>query len=84
LTDRKLNFWDESEWRKTVVGWPPAVRRGFAKRLRVVQLGGQPQSHAKPLSGFDIPIWELWHRDGQRVVYTVHYAAISGRVDILV
>lgn len=83
MAERRVNFWDEDEWRKIIVRWPSAVQRGFAKRLRVIQLGGQPTSHAKPLSGFEVPIWELWHRSGQRVVYCVHYASISGCVEVL-
>ncbi len=35
------------------------------------------------LAGFDVPIRELWHRSGQRVVYCVHYAAVSGRIDVI-
>lgn len=81
--ERLLHFWDEREWEKTIAGWPNAVRRGFATRLRVVQQGGQPSSHAKPLSGFDIPVWEMWHRDGQRVIYATHFASVSGKIEVL-
>lgn len=83
MSERRLHFWNDHDWREIVAGWPEAVRRGFAKRLRAVQFGEQPHSQAKPLSGFDIPIWEMWHRDGQRVIYSVHYAAVTGRIDVL-
>ena len=83
MQERPLHFWDEEEWKATIAGWPEAVRRGFATRLRVVQQGGQPHSRAKPLSDFDIPVWEMWHRDGQRVIYSVHYVSVSGRVEVL-
>ena len=83
MTERPIHFWDEDEWKEIIAGWPEAVQRGFATRLRVVQQGSQPQSRAKPLSGFDITVWELWHRDGQRVIYTIQFVSVSGRIDVL-
>lgn len=83
MGERRLHFWDDDEWRAVTESWPLAVQRRFASQLRIVQHGAQPASHAKPLTGFAIPLWELWHRDGQRVVYTVHYASSTGRIDVL-
>jgi len=83
LRERELEFWNEDQWEEIVSGWPDAVRRGFASRLRVVQLGGYPPSRDKPLKGFAIPLREMWHRDGQRVVYTTEYAALTNRVHVL-
>jgi len=83
LAERRIEFWDEDSWNAITSRWPAAVRRGFATRLRVIQQGGQPHSHAKPLTGFAISLWELWHRDGQRVVYTVEYSLLTGTVYVL-
>lgn len=83
MQERDLEFWDEDDWKQITSTWPNAVNRGFATRLRVVQNGGQPTSHAKPLKGFAISLWELWHRDGQRVVYTVEYASLTNHIDVL-
>ena len=83
MAERDLDFWDEDEWREIVGHWPAAVQRGFASRLRTVQLGEFPQSRDKPLKGFAIPLREMWHRDGQRVVYTVEYATLNNRVYVI-
>ncbi len=83
MPERHLEFWNEDEWRKITARWLDPIKRGFATRLRVVQLGGQPASRAKPLAGFAIPLWELWHRDGQRVIYTVEYADLTNCVNVL-
>jgi phage-related protein len=83
VKERALAFWNEDEWKAITASWPQAVQRGFAKNLRIAQLGGTPQSHAKPLSGFKISVWELWHRDGQRVIYTTDLAELTNCVHIL-
>ena len=83
MKERTLEFWDEDEWEAITANWPAAVQRGFAKNLRIAQLGGTPQSHAKPLSGFKISLWELWHRDGQRVIYTTDLAELRNCVYVV-
>jgi phage-related protein len=83
LQERHLEFWNEDEWKEITSAWPNAVKRGFATRLRVVQNGGQPASNAKPLKGFAIPLWELWHRDGQRVIYTLEYVTLKNCVFVV-
>jgi len=83
LEERPLHFWDDKEWSEITDTWPSAVKKGFARRLREVQLGDQPSSNAKPLSGFGIPLWELWHRRGQRVIYSTHYASLTGQIEVL-
>lgn len=80
---RPLEFWDYDEWTSITKHWPKAVRKGFGRKLRVVQLGEQPQSNAKPLKGFAFSLWELWHRDGQRVIYTTVYVTLTGRIHVL-
>lgn len=83
MQERQLEFWDESEWKEITSRWPRAVSMGFATRLRVVQQGGFPPSRDKPLRGFDVSLREMWHRDGQRIVYTVDYCALTNRVYVL-
>lgn len=80
---RELEFWDDDEWKAITAGWPEAVARGFATRLRVVQNGEFPSSCDKPLKGFDIALREMWHRDGQRIVYTTAYASTTNRIYII-
>lgn len=83
MLERHLEFWNEDDWNKVTSRWPDAVKRGFATRLRVVQNGGQPSSNAKPLKGFALSLWELWHRDGQRIVYTIEYVGLKNCIYIL-
>lgn len=83
MRERDLEFWNEDEWADTICGWPSAVQSGFASRLRIVQLGGFPTSRDKPLKGFSISLREMWHRSGQRIIYTVEYAALTNRVHVL-
>jgi hypothetical protein len=83
LQELALDFWDEDQWRAITSRWPGAVNRGFATRLRVIQNGGFPPSCDKPLKGFPIPLREMWHRAGQRVIYTVEYTRLMNRVHII-
>ena len=83
MRERELEFWNQDQWEGITSAWPTAVQRGFASRLRVVQLGGFPPSRDKPLKGFAISLREMWHRDGQRVVYTTEYAGLTNRVHVL-
>jgi len=83
LQERPLEFWDQAEFSRIVREWPDTVRRQFGNDLRIVQLGGHPGSNAKPLKGFAIPLWELKHREGQRIVYCTHYATLSGKIFVL-
>jgi phage-related protein len=83
VAPRELEFWDDEEWKSLVTTWPKAVRKSFGARLRTVQNGSQPTTGAKPLGGFAISLWELKHRGGQRVVYTVAYTQISNCVHVL-
>jgi phage-related protein len=79
----KVEFWNYDEWMALIKSWPKAVRRRFGEQLREVQLGSQPKSGAKPLSGFKISLWELKRRSGQRVVYTVKYVAETNCIYVL-
>jgi phage-related protein len=83
VQERNLAFWDEDEWKQITGQWPTAIQRGFATKLRVVQLGGQPAANAKPLRGFNIPLWEIYHRDGQRVIYTTEYCSLTNLVHVI-
>lgn len=82
MQERTLEFWDYDEWKAIIERWPAAVRQRFANGLRMVQLGGMP-SHAKPLSGFDISLCELRHRDGQRVIYTTELGRLRNCIYVL-
>jgi phage-related protein len=83
LDDRPLEFWDLDEWRETVTPWPEAVKKAIGGNLRILQHGEMPASHCKTLQGFSIPLLELWHRSGQRVVCTVAYTDLVGLVHVL-
>lgn len=63
--------------------WPDPVKRAFASDLEVVRNGGIPSRHAQRLKGFNIKLWELKHRSGARVVYTVEYVSIDGCIHII-
>ena len=58
-----------------VKGFPTAVRQKLGFALYQAQVGGKHES-AKPLRGFDVPVWEV-RADGPggtyRAVYVVHY-----------
>lgn len=83
MHERNLEFWDEDQWRAITSSWPEAVQRGFAARLRIVQHGGYPPSRDKPLKGFAIPLREMWHRAGQRIVYTLEYVTLTNLIHVL-
>ena len=83
MKERILEFWNEDEWNAITADWPTAVQRRFAENLRIAQLGGTPESHAKPLKGFKVSLWELWHRDGQRVIYTTELVELRNCVYVV-
>jgi len=84
MTDRELDFWDGDgrAFRETVKGWPDAVKKAIGGDLRRVQRGEEPL-HGKPLKGFAVKAYEVKHRGGARVVYSVAFVEISGRVFIV-
>jgi len=81
--DRPLEFWDRDDWQTIVTVWPPAVRKAIGASLRVLQHGEKPDSHCEALRDFPIPLLELWHRSGQRVICTTEYANLTGRIHVL-
>ena len=78
-----LDPWDEDEWKAIIASWPKPIRKYMGPRLRTVQNGQQPATGAKPLRNFKISLWELKHRDGQRVIYTTAYTGVSGCIHIV-
>lgn len=59
----------------TLKGFPVAVRQKFGFALYQAQIGGKHES-AKPLHGFDAPVWEIRADDPSgtyRAVYVVHF-----------
>lgn len=83
MDDRPLEFWDLDEWRTIVTPWPQAAKDSIGGNLRILQHGDKPASHCKTLQDFPIPLLELWHRGGQRVICTTEYASLIGRVHVL-
>lgn len=81
--DRPLEFWDKEDWQAIVTAWPLAVKKAIGASLRVLQHGEKPDSHCKTLQDFPIPLLELWHRSGQRVICTTEYANLTGRIHVL-
>lgn len=63
--------------------WPKAVKKAIGANLRVLQHGERPASHCKALRDFAVPLLELWHRSGQRVICTTAYSGESGRIHVL-
>ena len=59
----------------TLQGFPAAVRQKLGFALYQAQIGGKHES-AKPLRGFDTPVWEIRADDPSgtyRAVYVVHF-----------
>ncbi|MFH1739763.1 MAG: type II toxin-antitoxin system RelE/ParE family toxin [bacterium] len=59
----------------TLKGFPVAVRQKLGFALYQAQIGGKHES-AKPLHGFDAPVWEIRADDPSgtyRAVYVVHF-----------
>jgi hypothetical protein len=81
--DRPLDFWDLDEWQTIVTPWPDSVKKAIGGNLRVLQHGEMPASHCKTLQGFPIPLLELWHRSGQRVICTTEFASLTNRIHVL-
>lgn len=83
MEDRELEYWDEDgeAFSKILRSWPQDVRLVIGADLRRVQQGKEPLNF-KPLSGFAVAAAEVRHRGGARVVYSVAYANVSGKVFI--
>jgi phage-related protein len=83
MPDKDLEFWDDDgdAFLATVRGWPAEVRSAIGADLRRVQRGEEPKNW-KPLKGFDVAAREVRHKDGARVVYSVAYSSVSGKVFI--
>lgn len=83
MEDRPLEFWDLEEWREIVASWPESVKKAIGGNLRVLQHGEKPASHCKTLQDFAIPLLQLWHPSGQRVICTTEYASLTGNIHVL-
>jgi hypothetical protein len=83
VEDRPLEFWDLEEWQQIVTSWPEPVKKAIGGNLRVLQHGEKPASHCKTLQDFAIPLLELWHRSGQRVICTTEYGSLTSRIHVL-
>jgi phage-related protein len=83
MPDRDLEYWDEdgAAFLAVVRGWPASVRKAIGADLRRVQRGEEPRNW-KPLTGFPVAAREVRHRGGARVVYSVAFAEVSGKVFI--
>lgn len=83
MGDRELEYWDDDgeAFSKIVRAWPQDVRLAIGTDIRRVQQGKEPLNF-KPLSGFAVAAAEVRHRSGARVVYSVAYANVSGKVFI--
>jgi len=81
--DRPLEFWDKDEWMAIVTPWPVSVKKMIGANLRVLQHGERPSSHCKTLNDFPLPLLELWHRSGQRVICTTEYAELTGHIHVI-
>nr|WP_298716385.1 type II toxin-antitoxin system RelE/ParE family toxin [uncultured Steroidobacter sp.] len=83
MPDRELEFWDGDggAFLETVRSWPNDVRSAIGADLRRVQRGEEPRNF-KPLKGFGVAAAEVRHNDGARVVYSVAFASVSGKVFI--
>lgn len=80
---RPLEFWDgDGEgFRRFMASQPKAVQKFVGDDLRRVQCG-EVGLHTKSLSGFPVQAAEVAHRTGVRVVFSVAFAPISGKVFI--
>ena len=83
MADRPLEFWDLTEWQAIVTPWPDPVKKAIGANLRVLQHGEMPASHCKTLQKFPIPLLELWHPSGPRVICTAEYAGLTGHLHVL-
>lgn len=83
MADRDLEYWDDDGdgFLETIRGWPKSVRSALGADIRRVQRGEEPRNW-KPLKGFAVVAAEVRHRGGARVVYSVAFAAESGKVFI--
>jgi phage-related protein len=84
MPDRDLEYWDDdgSGFLETVRSWPKAVREAIGADIRRVQRGQEPK-HWRPLTGFPVAAGEVKHKaSGARVVYSVAYVSLSGKVFI--
>lgn len=83
MPDRDLEFWDDDgdAFREILGGWPKAVRLAIGSDIRRIQRGEEPRNW-KPLKSFPVVAGEVRHKGGARVVYSVAYAQISGKVFI--
>lgn len=83
MADRELEYWDVdgNAFLKIVRSWPKKVRAAIGADIRRVQRGMEPKN-SRLLKGMPVQAAEIKHNDGGRVVYSVAFAAISGKVFI--
>lgn len=83
MPDKDLEFWDEDgkAFSATVREWPKEVRSAIGADLRRIQRGETPRN-GKWLHRFCVSCAEVRHRSGGRVVYSVAFADMSGKVFI--
>lgn len=81
MPDRDLEYWDDdgAAFLETLRSWPKSVRVAIGTDLRRVQRSQEPRNW-KPLKGFPVAAMEVRHKSGGRVVYSVAFVQVTGKV----